>query len=189
MTAVIRYVVGSRNPLTHLFDVQMTIEQPAALQHVSLPAWIPGSYMIREFAKHLQDELDLMREASNASQLRRNFADSPLLAVPEIHWDYCTPTVMTMQRMQGTPVSQVETLRAQVVDIAELARAAPPGKVAHATGASLSFAYGGAVVVPPLFALVQMLSGSYLVPFIMAALFAAAGVLSLMRLHKSKTIK
>ncbi len=75
------------------------------------------------------------------------------------------------------------------VYIAELARAAPPGKVAHATGASLSFAYGGAVVVPPLFALVQMLSGSYLVPFIMAALFAAAGVLSLMRLHKSKTIK
>ena len=54
MTAVIRYVVGSRNPLTHLFDVQMTIEQPAALQLVSLPAWIPGSYMIREFAKHLQ---------------------------------------------------------------------------------------------------------------------------------------
>ena len=79
--------------------------------------------VVAEFAKYLDDELDLMREAANASQLRRNFADSPLLAVPEIHWDYCTPTVMTMQRMQGTPVSQVETLRAQGVDIAELARA------------------------------------------------------------------
>ena len=69
------------------------------------------------------------------------------------------------------------------VYIAELAREAPPGKVAHATGASLSFAYGGAVVVPPLFALVQVLSGGYLAPFIMLALFAGAGVWSLM--HKS----
>ena len=53
--------------------------------------------VVAEFARHLHDELDLMREAANASQLRRNFADSPLLAVPEIHWDYCTPTVMTMR--------------------------------------------------------------------------------------------
>jgi ubiquinone biosynthesis protein len=79
--------------------------------------------VVAEFAKHLADELDLMREAANASQLRRNFADSPLLAVPEIYWDWCTPTVMTMQRMHGTPVSQVEKLRSQGVDISQLARA------------------------------------------------------------------
>jgi len=78
--------------------------------------------VVGEFAKHLNDELDLMREAASASQLRRNFAGSPLLAVPEVYWDYCTPTVMTMQRMHGTPVSQVEKLRAQGVDIAQLAR-------------------------------------------------------------------
>ena len=78
--------------------------------------------VVAEFAKYLADELDLMREAANASQLRRNFADSPLLAVPEIYWDYCTPTVMTMQRMHGIPVSQVETLRSQGVDISQLAR-------------------------------------------------------------------
>jgi ubiquinone biosynthesis protein len=78
--------------------------------------------VVAEFAKHLDDELDLMREAANASQLRRNFADSPLLAVPEMYWDWCTSTVMTMQRMHGTPVSQVDKLRAQGVDISQLAR-------------------------------------------------------------------
>ena len=79
--------------------------------------------VIAEFARHLEDELDLMREAANASQLRRNFRDSPLLLVPEIYWDHCTSEVMVMQRMHGTPVSQVEALRAQGVDIPKLARA------------------------------------------------------------------
>jgi ubiquinone biosynthesis protein len=79
--------------------------------------------VVAEFAKHLQAELDLMREASNASQLRRNFEDSPLLLVPEIHWDYCSETVMVMERMHGTPVSHVEALRAQGIDIPRLARA------------------------------------------------------------------
>ena len=79
--------------------------------------------VIAEFARHLEDELDLMREAANASQLRRNFRDSPLLLVPEVHWDYCTSAVMVMQRMHGTPVSQVDALRAQAVDIPKLARA------------------------------------------------------------------
>ena len=75
-----------------------------------------------EVSKHLHDELDLMREASSASQLRRNFTGSPLLAVPEIHWDWCSASVMTMQRMHGLPVSQVDALREQGVDIALLAR-------------------------------------------------------------------
>ncbi len=67
------------------------------------------------------------------------------------------------------------------VYIAELARAAPPGKVAHATGASLTFAYSGAVVVPPLFALIQLLSGSYVLSYALLTLFACAGVASLIR--------
>jgi ubiquinone biosynthesis protein len=79
--------------------------------------------VVGEFAKHLEVELDLMREAANASQLRRNFADSPLLLVPEVYWDYCFSEVMVMQRMHGTPVSQVQALRAQGVDIPRLARA------------------------------------------------------------------
>lgn len=79
--------------------------------------------VVAQFSRHLDDELDLMREAANASQLRRNFAGSPLLAVPEIYWEYCATEVMVMQRMRGTPVSQVDALRAQGVDIAKLARA------------------------------------------------------------------
>jgi ubiquinone biosynthesis protein len=78
--------------------------------------------VVAEFARHLFEELDLMREAAHASQLRRNFLDSPLLAVPEVYWNWCTGTVMTMQRMHGTPVSQVEELRRQGVDIPRLAR-------------------------------------------------------------------
>jgi ubiquinone biosynthesis protein len=78
--------------------------------------------VVAEFARHLDDELDLMREAANANQLRRNFLDSPLLAVPEIYWDYCSTRVMVMQRMHGTPVSAVDTLRAQGVDIPRIAR-------------------------------------------------------------------
>ena len=79
--------------------------------------------VVAQFARHLDDELDLMREAANASQLRRNFAGSPLLAVPEVYWDYCASEVMVMQRMRGTPVSRVDALRAQGVDIPKLARA------------------------------------------------------------------
>ncbi len=79
--------------------------------------------VVAEFSRHLEDELDLMREAANASQLRRNFIDSALLLVPDIYWDWCSQRVMVMQRMHGTPVSQVETLRAKGIDIPRLARA------------------------------------------------------------------
>ncbi len=79
--------------------------------------------VVAEFERHLKDELDLLREAANASQLRRNFENSPLLLVPEIFWDFCGTEVMVMERMIGTPISQVERLRVQGVDIPKLARA------------------------------------------------------------------
>ncbi|HET9734253.1 MAG TPA: ubiquinone biosynthesis regulatory protein kinase UbiB [Burkholderiales bacterium] len=79
--------------------------------------------VVAEFARHLEDELDLMREAANASQLRRNFEGSPLLAVPQVYWDWCSQRVMVMERMRGTPVSQVAALREGGVDIPQLARA------------------------------------------------------------------
>ena len=78
--------------------------------------------VVAEFAKHLHYEQDLMREAANASLLRRNFQDEKLLLVPEIYWDYCQREVMVMQRMHGLPVSQVAQLRAQGIDIPQLAR-------------------------------------------------------------------
>jgi ubiquinone biosynthesis protein len=79
--------------------------------------------VVAEFAHHLDEELDLVREAANASLLRRNFTGSPLLAVPAIHWDFCSRRVMVMQRMHGTPISQVDVLRRKGIDIPALARA------------------------------------------------------------------
>ena len=79
--------------------------------------------VVSEFSKHLGDELDQMREASNCSQLHRNFATSSLLAVPEVYWDYCAPEVMVMSWMEGTPISRLDELKRQGVDIPRLARA------------------------------------------------------------------
>ena len=77
--------------------------------------------VVDEFEKHLEDELDLMREAANCSQLRRNFKDSPLLMVPEVYWDYCARDVMVMDRMNGIPISQIDRLRETGTDIPALA--------------------------------------------------------------------
>ncbi|MGB7816756.1 MAG: ubiquinone biosynthesis regulatory protein kinase UbiB [Methylotenera sp.] len=76
--------------------------------------------IVEEFARHTQHELDLTLEAANCSQLARNFTDKRLL-IPEVHWDYCRKEVMTMQRMHGTPVSQIDVLRAKGIDITKLA--------------------------------------------------------------------
>lgn len=78
--------------------------------------------VVREYEKTILDELDLMREAANASQLKRNFAGSPLLYVPDIHWDYCRVDVMVMERIHGVPISDMARLRAAGTDIPKLAR-------------------------------------------------------------------
>lgn len=77
--------------------------------------------VVIEFEKILGDELDLSREAANASQLKRNFSTSNLLLIPEMFWDFCTPEVMVMERMYGIPISQVSALREAGVDIPKLA--------------------------------------------------------------------
>jgi ubiquinone biosynthesis protein len=78
--------------------------------------------VVAEFDTYLHDELDLIREAANASQLRRNFADSDLLLIPEMLWDYCSSSVIVMERMHGIPISQTEQLLEAGVDIKKLAR-------------------------------------------------------------------
>lgn len=82
--------------------------------------------VVAEFDNYLHDELDLVREASNCSQLRRNFDSSSdrgdMLIVPEVIWEYTRSTVFTMQRMYGIPVGQIDRLRAAGIDIPSLAR-------------------------------------------------------------------
>ena len=78
--------------------------------------------VVAEFDKYLHDELDLVREAANAAQLRRNMVGLGLVLIPEMFWDFCHPEVIVMERMKGVPISQVEQLRAAGVDIPKLAR-------------------------------------------------------------------
>ncbi|SFE24327.1 ubiquinone biosynthesis regulatory protein kinase UbiB [Paracidovorax konjaci] len=78
--------------------------------------------VVAEFDNYLHDELDLIREAANAAQLRRNMEGLGLVRIPEIVWDFCHPEVLVMERMKGVPISQIERLREAGVDIAQLAR-------------------------------------------------------------------
>ena len=78
--------------------------------------------VVAEFDMHLHDELDLVREAANAAQLRRNMQGLNLVMVPEMIWDLCTPTVLVMERMYGIPISQKQRLIDAGVDLKKLAR-------------------------------------------------------------------
>jgi ubiquinone biosynthesis protein len=77
--------------------------------------------VVAEFERTLGVELDLMREAANAAQLKRNFAGSDLLYVPEIYWDFCRPNVLTLERIAGIQVDDLGALRAAGTDIRRLA--------------------------------------------------------------------
>ena len=76
---------------------------------------------VAEYEAIILDELDLMREAACASQLRRNFEDSDLLHVPEVYWEYTRPDVMVMERISGIPISEVERLVEHGIDLETLA--------------------------------------------------------------------
>ncbi|WP_310566873.1 ubiquinone biosynthesis regulatory protein kinase UbiB [Hydrogenophaga sp.] len=78
--------------------------------------------VVAEFDKYLHDELDLLREAANAAQLRRNMQGLDLVLIPEMLWDYCHTEVMVMERMHGLPINRVDELRRRGVDIPKLAR-------------------------------------------------------------------
>ena len=82
---------------------------------------LKATEVVREYEKTILDELDLMREAANASQLRRNFTGSALLYVPEVHWDLCRADVMVMERIRGVPIGELAELRHRGVDFRRLA--------------------------------------------------------------------
>ncbi len=78
--------------------------------------------VVAEFDTYLHDELDLVREAANAAQLRRNMQGLPLVMVPEMVWELCTQSVIVKERMIGVPIGQTQRLRDAGVDIPKLAR-------------------------------------------------------------------
>ena len=77
--------------------------------------------IVDEYEHTILDELDLMREAANSAQLKRNFQGSDMLYVPEIYWDYCRPEVLVQERIFGTPISDMDTLREAGTNIQVLA--------------------------------------------------------------------
>ncbi|KRB92288.1 ubiquinone biosynthesis regulatory protein kinase UbiB [Noviherbaspirillum sp. Root189] len=111
--------------------MKRSIDEDIALMRIAAgwveKLWADGRRLkpkevVGEFDKYLHDELDLMREAANASQLRRNFTGSDLLMVPEMFWDYCSTSVIVMERMHGIPISQIDRLVAEGVDMKKLSR-------------------------------------------------------------------
>lgn len=107
-------------------DIELVIRQDVALMFTLaklVERYIPGGKRLRplevvsDYELTILDELDLAREAANASQLRRNFADSSLLYVPQVYWNYSSREVFTMERIHGIPVTDMETLREQGVDL------------------------------------------------------------------------
>jgi ubiquinone biosynthesis protein len=77
--------------------------------------------VVKEYEKTILDELDLMREAANAAQLKRNFAGNELLHVPAVYWEYCRPEAMVMERIRGVIISDLEELRRRGANIQRLA--------------------------------------------------------------------
>jgi ubiquinone biosynthesis protein len=78
--------------------------------------------VVAEFEKTIAQELDLIHEAANASQLRRNFADARLLIVPDVYWEWCTREVMVMQRVEGIAVNDLPELARHGIDLKKLSR-------------------------------------------------------------------
>lgn len=112
-------------------NMKPAIEKDLALMQM-MAGWVEGASadgkrlkpreVVAEFDKYLHDELDLLREAASAAQLRRNMAGLDLVMIPEMIWDYCMTDVMVMERMKGVPISQTQRLRDAGVDMKKLAR-------------------------------------------------------------------
>ena len=77
--------------------------------------------VVADYEKTIYDELDLLREAANSSQLRRNFEGSAMLYVPQVYWDWCRPKVLVMERIYGVQVTDLATLADQRTDMKKLA--------------------------------------------------------------------
>jgi len=107
-------------------QIELDIEVMFALARLANRYWSQAERLrpvegVREYEKTILDELNLMREAGNAAQLRRNFADSRLLYVPEVYWDYCRKNVMVMERVHGVLINDIAELQRRGANIKRLA--------------------------------------------------------------------
>jgi ubiquinone biosynthesis protein len=106
--------------------IERDLEVMYTLAELARDFWTEGHRLrplevVAEYEKTILDELDLMREAANAAQLKRNFDGSNLLYVPQVHWDHCRSEVMVMERIHGVLVSDMDELRRRGTNIRVLA--------------------------------------------------------------------
>jgi ubiquinone biosynthesis protein len=112
-------------------DIAPVIDQDLALMAVGA-RWVAWLFadgkrlkpreVVAEFKNYLHDELDLMREAANASLLGRQFSNSSMLIIPAVYYDYCARRVLTIEWMDGTPIASLDKLREKNIDLHQLAR-------------------------------------------------------------------
>jgi len=109
--------------------IERTIRRDVGLLHIiaglAYKYWKEGRRLrpqevVRDYEKTILDELDLQREAANAAQLRRNWEGSQMLFVPEVYWDLTRKNVLVLERISGTPVSDIDKLKAQGVSMKKL---------------------------------------------------------------------
>ena len=110
-------------------DIKPVIEQDVAIMFmlaslfekaVKIAKRLHPVEVVAEFEKTILDELDMIREAANANQLKRNFENSDLLYVPEVYWSHTTEQVMTMERIYGIRISETEQLIEAGIDLTDL---------------------------------------------------------------------
>jgi ubiquinone biosynthesis protein len=107
-------------------DIERDLETLFFIARLAQRYWTDGHRLrpveiVEEYQKTVLNELDLMREAANAAQLRRNFRGSPQIYVPKIYWDFCRTKVMVMERIHGIPIRDTDSLRRANTNFAKLA--------------------------------------------------------------------
>ena len=77
--------------------------------------------VVNDYEVLVYDETDLIKESTNAKKIKKNFQNSELIYIPEIHWDFVTKNVLVMERTFATPINDKQKLIKEGIDFKELA--------------------------------------------------------------------
>jgi ubiquinone biosynthesis protein len=108
-------------------EVKKDIKLLHLIANILYKIWSDGKRLkpdevVSEFERHTQSELNLLLEAGHCSHLGENFKDKKLLVVPNVFWDYCHEKVMVMERMDGIPISNIDVIKKNKINLSELAK-------------------------------------------------------------------
>ncbi|MDA8869422.1 ubiquinone biosynthesis regulatory protein kinase UbiB [Methylophilaceae bacterium] len=108
-------------------EVKKDIKLLHLIANILYKIWSDGKRLkpdevVSEFERHTQSELNLLLEAGHCSHLGENFKDKKLLVVPSVFWDYCHEKVMVMERMDGIPISNIDAIKKNKINLSELAK-------------------------------------------------------------------